>query len=86
MNHAPEVPTTVVLHVAEERLEELVGGADAGVEVREVDASGSEHNLRGVEVPEVDDGGSRLVVAAVEVEEGGPGAGADGGDGDSIGE
>jgi len=86
MNHAPEVPTIVVLHVAEERLEELIGGVDAGMEVREVDASGGEHNLRGVEVrverrraiPEADDGGSRFVVAAVAAEEGGPGAGADG--------
>ena len=43
-------PNRVVLHGAEEHLEELVGGADAGVEVREVDASSGERDLRGVEV------------------------------------
>ena len=49
MNHAPEVPTTVVLHVAEERLEELIGGTDMGVEAHEVGAVGSERGLRGNE-------------------------------------
>jgi len=43
-------PNRVVLHGAEEHLEELVGGADAGVEVREVDASSGERDLRGLEV------------------------------------
>jgi len=33
----------------EERLEELVGGADTGVEVLEVGAAGGERGLRGVE-------------------------------------
>ena len=43
-------PSCVDLHGSEERLEELVGGAEAGVEVREVDASSGERDLRGVEV------------------------------------
>ena len=94
MNHAPEVPTNVVLHVTEEHLEELVGGADVGVEVHEVDTASDERGLRGVEVrlerrgaiPEVDYGGGGPVAAAAVAEEGGPSVRGDDGDGDGVGE
>ena len=43
-------PSRVVLHGAEERLEELIGSANAGVEVHEVDASSGERDLHGLEV------------------------------------
>ena len=65
----------MVLHGLEECLEELVGGADVGVEVHEVDASSDERDLRGLEVrmerhgavPQADDGGGMLAVLAESV-------------------